>query len=87
MIQLCGLLVVTNAVEWAHAGIFFNMGQNCCAGSRVFVQEEAYDEFIKRSKEKAESRIVGDPWDPATENGPQVMIHHCENKVKDKCKL
>ncbi|XP_014672879.1 PREDICTED: retinal dehydrogenase 1-like [Priapulus caudatus] len=63
---------MSNAVEWAHSGIFVNMGQNCCAGSRVFVQEGAYDEFVRRSKEKAEARVVGDPWNPASDNGPQI---------------
>ncbi|KAG1250955.1 hypothetical protein G6F68_012525 [Rhizopus microsporus] len=32
------------AVKWAHKGIFFNHGQTCCAGSRVYVQETIYDE-------------------------------------------
>lgn len=49
-----------------------NDGQNCVAGSRTFVQDTIYDEFVKRTKELANSRIVGDPFDSATQNGPLV---------------
>src|SRR5579871_5861999 len=37
------------AVEGAHLGLFSNQGQSCCAGSRVFVEESVYDEFVERS--------------------------------------
>lgn len=60
------------AVEGAHFGTFFNMGQCCCAGSRVFVQERIYDQFVEKSVERAQKRRVGDPFDPNTEQGPQV---------------
>ncbi|KAI5693827.1 hypothetical protein M8J75_006300 [Diaphorina citri] len=51
------------AVEGAHFGLFFNMGQCCCAGSRTFVQDTIYDEFVARSGERAKRRTVGDPFD------------------------
>src|SRR5580658_1760261 len=60
------------AVEGAHFGLFFNHGQCCCAGSRVFVEEKIYDEFVEMSGARARSRTVGDPFDPKTEQGPQV---------------
>jgi aldehyde dehydrogenase (NAD+) len=60
------------AVEGAHFGLFFNHGQCCCAGSRVFVEEKIYDKFVERSGERAKRRTVGDPFDPRTEQGPQV---------------
>src|SRR5215475_13126181 len=60
------------AVEGAHFGLFFNHGQCCCAGSRVFVEEKVYDQFVKRSGDRARKRTVGDPFDPNTEQGPQV---------------
>jgi aldehyde dehydrogenase (NAD+) len=60
------------AVEGAHLGSFANQGQVCCAGSRVFVEEPIYDEFLERSIERANRRTVGDPFDPATDQGPQV---------------
>jgi len=60
------------AVNGAMMGIFFNQGQVCCAGSRVFVEEKAKDEFLERFKEKADRIKVGDPMDKATSMGPQV---------------
>jgi aldehyde dehydrogenase (NAD+) len=60
------------AIEGSHFGLFFNQGQCCCAGSRLFVEEKAYDEFVERSATRANARTVGDPFDPKTEQGPQV---------------
>ena len=63
---------IDEAVEGAHFGLFFNHGQCCCAGSRVFVEQRIYDEFVDKSGERARKRTVGDPFDPKTEQGPQV---------------
>lgn len=60
------------AVKHASHGIFFNQGQTCCAGSRTFVEEKIFDEFLERAKVYAETRKVGDPFDLKTEQGPQV---------------
>ncbi|MDJ0650334.1 MAG: aldehyde dehydrogenase family protein [Xenococcaceae cyanobacterium MO_188.B19] len=60
------------AIEGAHFGLFFNQGQCCTAGSRVFVEEKCYDEFVAKSVERAQRRIVGNPFDLKTEQGPQV---------------
>src|SRR5579872_999411 len=60
------------AVEGSHFGLFFNQGQCCCAGSRLFVESKCYDEFVERSIARAKRRTVGDPMDPNTEQGPQV---------------
>ena len=60
------------AVEGAHNGLFANQGQVCSAGSRVFVEDEIYDQFVEKSIERARKRVVGDPIDPTTEQGPQV---------------
>jgi aldehyde dehydrogenase (NAD+) len=60
------------AVEGSHFALFFNQGQCCCAGSRVFVEEKIYDEFVQRSAERARRRTVGNPLDARTEQGPQV---------------
>ena len=53
-----------------------NMGQCCIAGSRTFVHEDIYDEFVRKSVERAKRRTVGDPWDNP-ENGPQVCYYKC----------
>ncbi|XP_056135223.1 retinal dehydrogenase 2 [Lampris incognitus] len=60
------------AVEQAHQGVFFNAGQCCTAGSRIFVEEPIYEEFVRRSVERAKRRRVGSPFDPTTEQGPQI---------------
>jgi acyl-CoA reductase-like NAD-dependent aldehyde dehydrogenase len=69
------------AVNGAMMGIFFNQGQVCCAGSRIFVEEKARDEFLERFKEKAERVKVGDPMDKATLMGPQVSAEQL-NRIK-----
>ncbi|KAG8516287.1 Aldehyde dehydrogenase family 1 member A3 [Galemys pyrenaicus] len=61
------------AVESAHQGVFFNQGQCCTAASRVFVEEQVYAEFVRRSVEYAKKRPVGDPFDVRTEQGPQLL--------------
>ncbi|KAF7281602.1 aldehyde dehydrogenase [Rhynchophorus ferrugineus] len=63
---------IEKAVEAAHNAVYFNQGQVCCAGSRTFVEESIYDEFVERSVERAKQRKVGDPFHPETEQGPQV---------------
>uniref|UniRef100_A0A8C3AX89 Aldehyde dehydrogenase 1 family, member A2 n=1 Tax=Cyclopterus lumpus TaxID=8103 RepID=A0A8C3AX89_CYCLU len=68
------------AVEQAHQGVFFNAGQCCTAGSRIFVEEPIYDEFVRRSVERAKRRIVGNPFDPTTEQGPQISREQ-QNRV------
>ena len=61
------------AVEQAHFGLFFNHGQCCTAGSRTYVEEKIYDEFVERSRARAAKRTVGNPFDPKTDQGPQVL--------------
>ncbi|CAN8304325.1 unnamed protein product [Cochlearia groenlandica] len=63
---------VDQAVELAHFALFFNQGQCCCAGSRTFVHERVYDEFVEKAKARALNRAVGDPFKSGIEQGPQV---------------
>jgi aldehyde dehydrogenase (NAD+) len=60
------------AIEGAHQALFFNQGQCCCAGSRLFVEEQCYDDFVALAVERAKQRVVGNPFDKNTEQGPQV---------------
>ena len=60
------------AIDGAHFGLYFNQGQCCCAGSRVYVEGNVYDEFCERMADKNQARRVGDPFDTSTEQGPQV---------------
>lgn len=82
------------AVEQAHQGVFFNAGQCCTAGSRIFVEEPIYDEFVRRSVERAKRRIVGSPFDPTTEQGPQVsqvqqkrVMEYIQSGISEGAKL
>jgi len=49
-------------------------GEVCVATSRVYVHEGIYDEFEKKLVEKAKAWVVGDPFDPKSQQGPQVRI-------------
>lgn len=60
------------ALEGIQLGILFNQGQVCSAGSRIFVQEDFYDEFIEKAVEAFEKVKVGNPLDPNTQMGAQV---------------
>lgn len=61
-----------DAVEGALGAIFLNQGQNCCAGTRTFVQAGIYDEFLEKFGRRTAQRKLGDPFDAATEQGPQI---------------
>ena len=60
------------AAKAAAAGIFFNAGQVCSAGSRVLVQEKVYDQVVERLAARAKSLRMGDPLDRATSLGPVI---------------
>jgi aldehyde dehydrogenase (NAD+) len=60
------------AAEGAFFGLYFNQGQCCCAGSRVFVEQKVHDAFVGKLVEKAGRRRLGDPFEHETEQGPQV---------------
>lgn len=63
---------IDNAISWVNFGVFYNHGQCCCAGTRVYVQEGIYDKFVEKFKERALANKVGDPFQEDTFQGPQV---------------
>ena len=69
------------AIEGAQSGILFNQGQVCCAGSRIFVQDEIYDEFVGKLVEAFKAVKVGDPLDPTTQMGSQINRRQLEKIV------
>ncbi|KAL8091638.1 benzaldehyde dehydrogenase, mitochondrial-like [Apium graveolens] len=73
---------IDEAVEQAHFALFFNQGQCCCAGSRTFVHESVYDEFLEKSKARAMKRIVGDPFKNGVEQGPQIDSEQFEKILR-----
>ncbi|XP_040395943.1 retinal dehydrogenase 1 [Cygnus olor] len=82
------------AVEFAHIGLFYHQGQCCIAGSRIFVEEPIYDEFVRRSIERAKKYTLGDPLLPGVQQGPQIdkeqfqkILELIESGKKDGAKL
>jgi aldehyde dehydrogenase (NAD+) len=63
---------IESAVAAAGSGVFFNCGQNCASGSRMFVQRPIYDEFVERLSRHAASLLVGNSSDSRTQIGPLV---------------
>lgn len=57
------------AVEGIVSGIFFNQGHVCCAGSRLLVQENIYDEVLDKLKQRMSTLRLGDPLDKNTDIG------------------
>jgi aldehyde dehydrogenase (NAD+) len=81
-------------IEGAHNALFFNQGQCCVAGSRLFVEEKCYDEFVARSVERAKQRTVGNPFDLNTKQGPQVdkdqfdkVMHYIESGMREGAQI
>lgn len=83
------------AVDGALMGIFFNQGEVCCAGSRLFVEQKIHDEFVDRLARKAKKRRVGDPFDRTTEQGALISQEQFDKvlryidigRTEDKAKL
>jgi aldehyde dehydrogenase (NAD+) len=63
---------IEEAISWVNFGIYYNHGQCCCAGTRIYVQEGIYDKFLAAFKKRAEENKVGDPFHEETFQGPQV---------------
>lgn len=63
---------VDEAVSLCHGAVFANHGQNCCAGTRTFVQAGIYDAFVAKAVKMAAARVLGDPFSEDTQQGPQV---------------
>jgi len=59
-----------NAINGITAGIFGASGQSCIAGSRLYLQNGIYDEFLDKLSKRAEKIKIGAPMDPETEMGP-----------------
>jgi len=55
---------------------FSNQGEICLCGSRIFVEEDIYDEFLKAFVDRAQKLVVGDPSDPKTDIGALISQQH-----------
>ncbi|MFQ5413760.1 MAG: aldehyde dehydrogenase family protein, partial [Phycisphaerae bacterium] len=63
---------VATAAKFAYHALFFNMGQCCCAGSRLFVEDAVHDQVLDTLTAMANKQRIGDPFDTNTTQGPQV---------------
>lgn len=64
------------AANGACSGIFYNKGEVCAAGSRLFVEKKIHDEFVEMVRGKMARYVPGDPFDEKTRFGPQVNKAH-----------
>jgi aldehyde dehydrogenase (NAD+) len=60
------------AANWAALGILYNTGQDCTAGSRLYVQDTIYDKFVTTLAAKAKQLVIGDGFDERSGGGPLV---------------
>ncbi len=85
---------INDAVQGAITSIFFNQGEVCCAGSRLFVEESIKGEFVDKLKNATESLVQGDPLDPKTQIGAQIskeqfakILDYIERGILEGAKL
>lgn len=64
------------ALDAALFTIFSLNGERCTAGSRIFIQENIYDQFVEEFAARAKRIIVGDPQDPKTQVGSMITPQH-----------
>jgi len=70
------------AVAGASAAIFFNQGQVCTAGSRLYVQKKQFERVVAGVADTARKAVVGSGFDPATQIGPLVSQRQRENVLR-----
>jgi acyl-CoA reductase-like NAD-dependent aldehyde dehydrogenase len=85
---------VEAAAGYAAASIFGNQGQSCCASSRIFVHEDAYERFLEKAKAIASNLVVGDPMDGSTTQGAiisdeqfQKILGYIDSGIKEGARL
>jgi acyl-CoA reductase-like NAD-dependent aldehyde dehydrogenase len=66
------------AKEGAAGGIFYNMGQDCTAGSRLFVEQRVYDEVAEFVADASKQLVIGNGLDESTDIGPLVSQEQLE---------
>ncbi len=66
------------ALAGAHGAVFFNQGQCCIAGARIYAHERIRDEFVERLAERARGIRLGNGLDPGTDMGPLVSQEQLE---------
>ncbi len=72
----------SKAIAGTRMAILANAGQVCCAGSRVFVQDSIYEEFLNECAAAFEDMRVGMPWEEDVEMGPLVDMTQLEKVLE-----
>lgn len=85
---------IKKAVQNIIMGIYFNSGEVCCAGSRVYVQDTVYDEILKEFKKASDDLKVGDPFEEGVFQGAQTselqlnkILHYIKVGVEEGAQL
>ena len=68
-----------NAINGIMASIFGATGQSCIAGSRLYLQEEIYQEYLDELKKRTQAIKIGDPMSTTTQLGPLATLRQLEN--------
>ena len=69
---------LNDAVSAAMVANFYTQGEVCTNGTRVFVHDSIYDEFVQKVAERTERMIIGDPTDLNTQVGALISTDHME---------
>ncbi len=67
---------IPRIAEIQSAAIFWNMGENCTANSRIIAHKDVYDEVVAEMTKAAAAWTLGDQMNPDTQNGPLVSDEH-----------
>lgn len=62
--------------------VFFNKGENCIAAGRIFVEDNIYDEFLRRVIHETKKIQIGDPLNKSTSHGPQNHLAHMKKLLE-----
>jgi len=66
-------------IDWSamtsHLSVFMSAGTACCTSTKIYVHEAIYDKFVHKCADLCKNRVLGDPFDNRTEQGPQIDEH------------
>ena len=68
-----------NAINGIMASIFGATGQSCIAGSRLYLQEDIYQDYVDELKKRTEAIKIGDPLSATTQLGPLATLKQLKN--------
>jgi len=68
-----------NAINGIMASIFGATGQSCIAGSRLYLQEDIYQDYLDELKKRTEAIKIGDPLSASTQLGPLATLKQLKN--------